>query len=366
MMILTFDPPYGSGGIEGRTMAYTSKLLERSMNVEVVALSPRRDESEEPYMGTTLVRLSSALPDLPRTLASLVRIMTRSSIESTFMISGGSTPIGILAICFSRITGRRTTVFFYGRDILQTLGGRAGRVSLLPALALADGIATNSKFTASLLPFRPRGRLTVIYPGVDSGNPQRIPRLAPDPRSPKVLFVGRLVRRKGADLLITALQAVRHSLPGIRLEIVGDGPESGSLHLLSEKLGVSDAVQFHGALYGPELWKRYAEASLFVMPSRESPLDTEGFGTVFLEAGIFGVPSIGTRVGGIPEAIIDGTTGKLVDSENVDQLGRAIQDLLENPLELHRMGENAQKWASELSWDSSTDRLLRAVRGASK
>jgi len=359
--MLTFDPPVGSGGIEGRTMEYTSKLLERSIHVEVVAFSPQGNGSEETYMGTRLLRLSSSLLKLPLTFGTLAKIMHRSSIDSVFMISGGSTLVGILVLCFSRLTVRRTGVFFYGRDILQTTRRPSGRVLLLLPLVLADGVATNSKYTASLLPFRPKGRLTVVYPGVDSDIPRRLAHAGRDRRPLKILFVGRLVPRKGADLLITAFHSVRAKLPGLRLEIVGDGPEAAGLRALSERLGLDEAVTFYGTLHGPELWRRYAEASLFVMPSRESPLDTEGFGTVFLEAGIFGVPSIGTRVGGIPEAIIEGKTGKLVDSENVEQLSGAIQSLLDDPHELERLGKNAQRRASEFSWESSTDGFLSTL-----
>jgi len=358
--MMTFDPPTGSGGIEGRTMQYTSRLLERSIHVEVVALSPNIKMSVEPYRGTRLIRLPSSPLRLPKAFAALVKLMSGSSLDTVFMLSGASTPMGILVLCFSRFTGRKSGVFFYGRDILQMTKSETGRVSLLLSVHLAGGVATNSRQTANLLPYRPRSTLTVVYPGVDPGITKRVA-AERDPLSPRILFVGRLVPRKGADLLLSSFQRLRQRFPALRLDIVGEGPEAGGLRALAERNSLGDSVTFHGALYGEELWEKYARASLFVMPSRNSADDIEGFGTVFLEAGVFGVPSVGTKVGGIPEAIVDGVTGRLVESDNVDQLTAAIQDLLGKPAEIERMGINARRRALEFSWNASTDELLHAL-----
>jgi phosphatidylinositol alpha-1,6-mannosyltransferase len=359
VLIITFDPPEGSGGIEGRAMAYTEGLVQRAIYVEVAALLPGQKQSVEPYMGARLTRLSSSISELPRTFGALVRMMEYSSLDSVFVLSGGLTPIGILVLILSHLTGRKSAVFFYGKDILQARKQPIGRILLALSVLLAKRVATNSKYTAGLLPFRPQSPFTVISPGVDPNIAFGQREVGRDLGSPRVLFVGRLVRRKGADLLLTAFGELRPELPGIRLEIVGDGPETGDLRSLADKLKLGAAVTFHGALYGPKLWQRYAEASLFVMPSRQSAHDIEGFGTVFLEAGLFGLPSIGTRTGGIPEAVIDGVTGKLIESEDVEGLRRAIQNLLRNPAEMERLGRNAQKRALQFSWSASTDQVLR-------
>jgi glycosyltransferase involved in cell wall biosynthesis len=359
MLILTFDPPVGSGGIEGRAVAYTGALVRTAVHVEVAALAPHQVMSVELYQGTTLTRLSSSILQLPRTFGTLVRMISHSSLDSIFMLSGGSTAAGLLVLGFSRLTGRKSGVFFYGRDLLQARKRTRGRILLTLSILLADRVATNSKYTAGLLPVGPRSPLAIIYPGVDA-------RIAEGPnydrvhmRSRRILFVGRLVKRKGADLLLTAFNSVRPALPDLRLDIVGDGPEMGNLRAQADELGLGDAVTFHGSLYGRSLWARYAEASIFVMPSRQAQDDVEGFGTVFLEAGAFGVPSIGTRTGGIPEAVIDGVTGTLVRSEDVDGLKAAILGLLADPSEMRRMGENARQRASNLSWEASTNEVLR-------
>jgi phosphatidyl-myo-inositol dimannoside synthase len=354
---MTFDPPEGSGGIEGRTMAYTAGLKGRGIHVEVAALSPGQKRTEEDYQGTRLVRLSSSFMQLPRTFGALVSMICHSSLDSIFILSGGSTPAGALVLGFARFAGRKSGVFFYGRDILQASRKPGGRIALALSVLLAQGVAANSKFTASLLPLAPKRPLTIIYPGVDIGitnglDPER--NLNP----PRLLFVGRLVKRKGADLLLEAFSQLRTDLPDLRLDIVGDGPELENLRALANSLGLTDAVTFWGALYGEELWRRYARASLLVLPSRQSKYDVEGFGTVFLEAAAFRVPSVGTLTGGIPEAVIDGVSGRLVESDDVDGLRSAIGFLLKNPDEMERFGKNARDRALRLTWNDSTAKVL--------
>lgn len=359
LLTVTFDPSEGQGGIEGRAMAYTAGMLRRGIHVEVAALSPGQKTAAERYQGTRLVRLSSSLLRLPWTLRSLVRLMIQSSLDSVFMLSGGATGAGVIVLCFTRLTGRRSGVLFYGRDILQSRRRPTGRILLVLSVLLAGRVGTNSRYTMGLLPFTPRVPAVVVYPGVDVGSPSQSTKSWVGRGEPHILFVGRLVRRKGADLLLAAFGQLRAELPSARLDVVGDGPEMPNLLALAKRLDLGDSVTFHGALFGQGLWDIYARASLLVLPSRQSAHDVEGFGTVFLEAGLLGVPSVGTRTGGIPEAVVDGVTGKLVRADSPDELRRAIKSLLDDPREMERLGTNARERALRFSWDRSTDQVLR-------
>jgi len=360
VLTITLDPSEGQGGIEGRAMAYTAGLVNRGIHVEVAALSPGKKTSEEAYQGTKLVRLSSSFLRFPWTLRSLVHLMGRSSVDSVFMLSGGATGAGIVVLCVSRLTGRRSAVMFYGRDILQSRRRPIGRIALLMSVLLADGVGANSRYTLSLLPFRPRTPV-IVYPGVDVGRARQRETAGRSRSEPRILFVGRLVRRKGADILLAAFGQLRAELPSVRLDVVGDGPEMSNLVSQANRLGLEGAVTFHGALFGQRLWDVYAKASLLVLPSRQSASDAEGFGTVFLEAGVFGIPSVGTRTGGIPEAVIDGATGKLVRADSTDELRSAIKSLRDDPEEMERMGLRALEWARRFSWERSTDQVLRLL-----
>ena len=362
ILMVTFDFQTEMGGMEGRAIAYTKRLLAKGIHVELAALAKGQKESQGPFLGTRMVRLSSSTPRLPSSILALVSMMRDSSLDCVFMLSGGSTVLGNLILGFSRLTRRRSGVFFYGKDILHSRRRVARRMTLVMSILLADRVATNSRYTASILPIRPRRAPVIVYPGVEKDIAAGTTGSLRDPSHPRILFVGRLVSRKGVDLLLRAFSELHLEFPGARLDIVGDGPEMNSLRSLTGTLGLADVVSFHGALYGPKLWARYAEASLFVMPSRQSPDDVEGFGTVFLEAGVFGVPSVGTRTGGIPEAVADGITGTLIDDDDTVGLRKEISSLLEDPVRRMQLGSNAREHVADFTWESSTNGVLQLLR----
>jgi phosphatidylinositol alpha-1,6-mannosyltransferase len=359
LLIVTFDPPSGSGGVEGRSMAYTGRLLTRGFHVEVAAISPKGARSREPYIGTRLSRFPSSPIQGPRTLGGIVKMLNDSHLDSVFVLTGGATIIGLFLLAYAKVSRRRSVVFFYGRDLLQAKQRLATRFSVILSLMLAHRVATNSRFTAGLLPLVPRRPIAIVYPGVDPDVRKGLGTRSEVNDSPRVLFVGRLVRRKGADLLLEAFAPLLSSFPSLKLDIVGDGPEMSALRNQASKLGIDKAVDFHGALYGQNLWRQYARASFLVMPSRSSRDDIEGFGTVFLEAGVFGVPSVGTRTGGIPEAVIDGVTGRLVNADDVEGLTKVLFELLSNPVERQRLGEGAKERAQAFNWDASCQNVIR-------
>src|SRR5208337_2714802 len=137
---------------------------------------------------------------------------------------------------------RRTAVLFYGKDILQARRGLLGRMMMLASIVLSNTVFTNSRFTASLLPLIARRKQRVLYPSVD-------PRLGSadllrQRTGHRILFVGRLVRRKGVDDLIDAFRLVSEDFPDWRLEIVGDGPERKKLEQLVADLGLGEKVEF--------------------------------------------------------------------------------------------------------------------------
>jgi phosphatidyl-myo-inositol dimannoside synthase len=359
MLLVTFDPPTGPGGIEGRTMSYTRKLRSYGFHVEVAAISPGVVHSEEPYMGTRLERFSSSPIQSPQTLSGLVKMMHRGMLDSVFILTGGTTIIGLLLLAYSRVSGRRSAVFFYGKDILQSRRKVSARLSVVLSVIFAGRVATNSRYTAGLLPLKPHRPVAIIYPGVDPTVRDRTDGSGRGDGLPRILFVGRLVRRKGADLLLEAFAPLLSSFPGLTMDIVGDGPEMGRLRARASELGLDGPVTFHGTLDGQRLWQVYARATLLVLPSRSSEDDVEGFGTVFLEAGVFGIPSVGTRTGGIPEAVIDGVTGRLVNAEDVEGLREVLHDLLSDPAQTRKLGEGAREMARRFSWDASCQRVMQ-------
>jgi phosphatidylinositol alpha-1,6-mannosyltransferase len=208
-----------------------------------------------------------------------------------------------------------------------------------------------------------RKRTRILYPAIDPGITSGIVR--GETGGPKtVLFVGRLVKRKGMDVLLVAFRSLQDRLPESRLEIVGDGPERERVALMIAKLGLTFSVILTGTLKGKALYERFANADLFVMPSRATPRDVEGFGTVFLEAGLFGKPVIGTFSGGVPEAVQDGITGYLVREDSPEDLSAKMFELLTNDELAEKMGKAGRARAKQhfTSLNATRD-LIRAIEG---
>lgn len=231
---------------------------------------------------------------------------------------------------------------------------------LLDALRLADRITTVSRaMLEELLQIEPdvADRASVIYNG--------LPMPATDrddlPFSePVVLFVGRLVPEKGADLAIRALPMVLRSCPRASLWIAGDGPERPSLEHLAREHEVEDRVSFLGWIAPDQVHAMMNRATCVVVPSRWK----EAFGQVALQAAQMKRPVVATRVGGLPEVVADG--GIVVDPEDPDALAQGIREVLLDPERSVRMGEIAHRRAADtFGWQrylGEYERLYRSLK----
>jgi phosphatidylinositol alpha-1,6-mannosyltransferase len=360
ILLVTFDPPTNVGGIEGRVEGYVKELSKRGGRADVIALAPEFRSGTHTFWGARLYELSSRPAQALRSLVATERILVNRNLSSVFLISGAITLYGNALLAESRLMRRKTAVLFYGKDILQARGNLPGRIMMLASIVLSSIVFTNSRFTASLLPFIAGKKQRILYPSVD---PRLESASLPGQRTCHcILFVGRLVRRKGADDLINAFRLISDDFPDWHLEIVGDGPERRKLEQLVAELALEKRVEFFGSLRGRTLHDRYRICDVVAMPSKRLRDDVEGFGTVFLEAGIFGKPSVGTLSGGIPESIVNGETGILVREGDDRQLGKALEGLLRDPELRLRMGRKArERVLREFTWERSAECLEESL-----
>ena len=167
-----------------------------------------------------------------------------------------------------------------------------------------------------------------------------------------VLTVARLTRQKRVDVGIAAMEIVQRRFPGAGYTIVGDGPERPRLEEEARRRGVR--VRFAGKVpaMSAGLWQFYRGAGLFLLTSRG-----EGLANVLLEAGAFGLASVGPCSGGVPEALVDGETGLLADAEDPRQVAGKVMQLLADDGGRRRMGDSArQRVCSLFSVDALADR----------
>jgi glycosyltransferase involved in cell wall biosynthesis len=186
------------------------------------------------------------------------------------------------------------------------------------------------------------------------------------PHSATVLFVGRLVERKGVAHLIEAMGQLQNQRR-TQLVIVGEGSERPRLEARARELGLADRVVFRGRVGDAELRRAYETADVFVLPSvLDSRGDTEGLGVVLLEAMNYGVPVIASRIGGIVDIVTDNETGVLVPAGDAIALAGALEKLFADPARARRLGEaGRRRLAEHFSWDAILERyeaVYRSVR----
>jgi len=177
---------------------------------------------------------------------------------------------------------------------------------------------------------------------------------------PILLTVGRLVPRKGCDLVLRSVAELAAEYPGLRYIVAGDGPERARLDGLAQELGIADRIRMLGDVDDLTKWAAYDLCDVFVSPTRLShSADWEGFGIVFLEAALSRRPAIGGRTGGTADAIVDGLTGVLVDPDQRGELSGAIRRLLSDAGLRARLGRTAEQLARTRFTGEAALRSLR-------
>ncbi len=175
----------------------------------------------------------------------------------------------------------------------------------------------------------------VVYNGIG------ILKTVPSNLSERILAVGRMVNKKGFDLLVNALGILNN----LRAQLIGDGPERGTLEQLARELGLQNRITFSGVQSRDEIMRAMAEARVIVIPSRQEP-----FGMVALEAMSAGKPIVAARVGGLPE-ILSGADALFFEPDDVsslvETLERALNVLAHNP----KFGERNRERILRFSMD---------------
>jgi glycosyltransferase involved in cell wall biosynthesis/O-antigen/teichoic acid export membrane protein len=193
----------------------------------------------------------------------------------------------------------------------------------------------------------PRERIHVAYLGVEPSQFRDAERAA----VPTLLYFGRLKQYKRIELVLDCLEAI----PEARLEIAGDGDYRPALEAEIERRGLSERVVMHG--YVPEEAKADIYGRAWVALTASS---AEGWCLTVMEAAACGTPSAALRVGGLPESIVDGTTGVLADTP--EELVRRVGELVDDPAERDRLGAAARDRAREFTWERTAGENLEVLR----
>lgn len=171
----------------------------------------------------------------------------------------------------------------------------------------------------------------------------------------RVCSLGRLVEKKGMPTLIDAIAVLKKRGVSVQLSIAGDGPEQQKIEQKIAQLNVSDCVKMDGALDNSEVAKWMAAHDIFALAcQKDSNGDMDGIPVVLMEAMMLGIPVVTTRISGIPELVIDGKTGSLVEPEDAE----ALADAIENRGKQQKLIDKAARHVvQEFGKDVNIDRL---------
>ncbi|MEK7500465.1 MAG: glycosyltransferase family 4 protein, partial [Patescibacteria group bacterium] len=298
------------------------------------------------------------------------------------IICGKALVEGRIALLLKKKFGIPFTICTYGMEIATWSRTARVKKQLEKVIHHADAVLhINNKTKQELLALgAPEEKLHVLYPGIDAeklsvmNNPDDVLKkygITP----PYIICVARLVKRKGIDDLIQAFAKItvipapepesRQStawIPGqarddkLSLVIIGDGPERKTLEKLAKKINAN--VVFLGKISDEDIRALYSKATLFALTPKELPGDYEGFGIVYLEAGFFGLPVVGTKTGGVAQAIEDGTTGLLAEPGNTLSIQNTLQKMLSEPTLATQYGKaGKERVMHEFTWDTIINRL---------
>lgn len=210
---------------------------------------------------------------------------------------------------------------------------------------LADRVVAPSRVTKGELEADYGARdVAVIYNGLSVGDlverahGAHQERMAREPGTETVIYAGRMRTRKAVAVLLHAFQKVAAARPKARLVLAGDGEQFEALQALHQELDLGDRVEFLGMVKREEIFRRFAEADVYCLPSLY-----EGFPVATLEAMAVGLPVVSTTVSGIPEAVDHGEHGFLVGPERSGDLADAIIDLLADAESRRAMGRKGRE-----------------------
>ena len=278
-------------------------------------------------------------------------------------------PHGLIGLGAKRVSGVPLVCTFFGVELTWL---RSDLPLLAPVLRSivrgSDAVTAISTYTAAQLrAAAPAARPRIVPFGAAVSPPRAAPDVVDGVSSRdgpfEVLFVGRLVERKGVAILIDAIARLSDRA-NVRLRVVGEGPLRRDLENRAVRGGVADRVVFQGAVTDRELQHRFTHCDVFVLPAVvDGKGDTEGLGVVLIEALSYGKPVIASDVGGITDIIRHGETGLLVAAGDADALAASILRMKDDTELAARLAASGRKHVEDVfSWTAIIDSLIQLYK----
>lgn len=359
IVILTYDYPPINGGIARLCFELKKGLEKRSVPVLVVTLANNGTDLEN---DKNVVRISGRRGCVEWKILSYLR---RCTSKGDVILTGTFHPDGLLGI----FSGRKTYMLAHGAEFLP---GKSffrriiWRIYRKWILKQAEIVIANSYYTEGLVKCCSPDSLTTAIPlAVD------IEYFHPTVSKQNDGFlhlcsISRLEKFKGQDFIIKTIASLSIEYKNkIRLRIGGKGSYKAELEKLVYQLNLSSIVTFDGFIADNQLCDFYSSADVFMLCTREEPdnQNVEGFGLVFTEAQACGTAVIGTKTGGIPDAVVEGNGGWLIHQDSERELGDLLKKLIDDPqLKKIECEKARNRMIAEMNWDRYIKQLCDILK----
>jgi phosphatidylinositol alpha-1,6-mannosyltransferase len=362
VLCITNDFGPRAGGIE----TFVHGLIERMPYGSVTVYTSSQGDTSQfdaswlKNFGVSVIRdKSKILLPTPRVLRITQRLVREEKFTAIFF--GAAAPLGLLAHGLRRAGAVRLVALTHGHEVwwakvwpFKFLLRRIG--SGLDAMTYLGGYTKGE--IAKALKRKDQESLVHIAPGIDTvhfspqGDLSELRKKLELHGKRLIVSVGRLVHRKGQDTLVEALPQIIEEFPDAHLLFIGVGPHLQYIHKRAIELGVLSHISFAGRVPYDEIPQFIGLGEIFAMPSRSrlAGLEVEGLGIVYLEASACGLPVVGGKSGGAPDALLEGETGFAVDGRNSADVAEAILRLLRDPEMGLQMGKRGREWIIE-NWE---------------
>ena len=348
-LLITTDNLNNTGGVSH----YYSHLTKFWPNQELAVL----DNTDERLLA------KSFWPKWRKSFGEIKKELKSSSAE--WLLVGQVLPLGTVAYLLSFFQPLKYCLIFHGMDLSLAFSGRKKFISRLIINRAAKIVCANNFTAEKLKEKNPKWaeKIFVVNPGISPEDKNFVQMSASD--NFNLLSLGRLVRRKGIDQTIAALEilekncATKNWWSEFTYTIAGTGPDEEYLKNLVSQLSknLQQKIIFTGLVDNEKKWQLLNQCSVFIMPSRNIAGDFEGFGIVYLEAGLCQKPVIAGNSGGVADAVLDSETGFLLNPESPADLAQAIQTLAEDENLRTRMGQQGKIHAQSFFWNIQAEKF---------
>ena len=309
---------------------------------------------------------------LPSYIAAGSSAAARIAREGAFDVVHAFWPIphGLFGVAARNASKAALVSTFFSAELMWRGALRTAFAPILRRIIeSSDAITVISSYTGQRLREYVRRVDTVTIPfGAAARNQGAISTSARSAEDPfELLFVGRLVKRKGVDVLLHAAKILEND-NRFHLRIVGGGPELESLKSLASQLGTQGNVSFDGVVTTDRIDELFRTCDALVLPAIVTATgDTEGLGVVLIEAMGYGKPVIASAAGGIVDIVKDNDTGLLVPPGNADALAAAIRRAMDQPQEMEAIAERGAAFADQaFGWAAIVGQLMTVYDSAVK